>query len=83
MLLSRKLGDDWRTLALRLGLEWEEVNALHLLNKKLADKAANEMLRVWKIRKESAATYQALYDALCHEQVACKALAEEFCCSKP
>ena len=79
MILSRKLADDWRRLARRLGFEREEVIAFHLLNEKLADKA-NDMLMAWKIRKQSAATYQALYDALCHELVACKALAEEFCC---
>ena len=82
MLLSRKLADDWRRLASRLGFEWKEVTAFHLQNEKLADKA-NQMLMEWKIRKQSAATFQALYDALCHKLVACKALAEEFCCSKP
>ena len=58
----------------RLGFERAEATAFHLQNDKLAEKA-NEMLMEWKIRKQSAATYQVLYDALCHELVACKALA--------
>ena len=80
MTLSRKLADDWKMLARRLGFERAEITAFHKENEKLADKA-NEMLMEWKKRKHTVATYQALYDALCHELVACKALAEQFCCS--
>ena len=39
------------------------------------------MLMFWKKRAGvSGATYQVLYDALCHELVQLKELAETFCC---
>ena len=38
------------------------------------------MLMFWKQRDVSGATYQVLYDALCHELVQLKELAEKFCC---
>ena len=66
-------------MALRLGFDRAKVTAYHKENEKLADKAYN-MLMDWKQREGSAATYQVLYDALCHRLVGCKGLAEKFCC---
>ena len=41
--------------------------------------AAYIMLRNWKGREGSNATYQVLYDSLCHAMVKRRDLAEEFC----
>lgn len=41
--------------------------------------AAYGMLRNWKEREGSDATYQVLYDCLCHATVNRRDLAEDFC----
>lgn len=66
-------------MAFRLGFDRARVTAYHKESEKLADKAYN-MLMDWKQREGSAATYQVLYDALCHPRVEYKNLAEQFCC---
>ena len=50
----------------------------HKENEKWADKAFAMLMR-WKERDGSDALYQVLHDALCHESVHRKDLAEEFC----
>ena len=77
--LSMKLGDNWKKLGGRLGFDKAKLTAFHKENEKLAEKAY-EMLMDWKQREGSEGTYQVLYDALCHDFVGCKGLAETFCC---
>ena len=74
--LSRKIADNWKSLARRLGFDEPEITAFDRENGRFARKAY-EMLLAWHRRKGSAATYQVLYDALCDDLVECKALAEE------
>lgn len=81
MKLSRQIGGNWKSLAGRLGFERAEITDFDESFRRLPEKA-KEMLLDWQQKKSSEATYQVLYDALCHEFVACKALAEELCCSK-
>ena len=79
-LLAKELADDWKNLASRLNFKRAEIIAFHRQNEKLADKA-EEMLLDWQKRNNTQATYQVLYDALCHELVQNRLLAEKFCCS--
>ena len=71
--------EEWKPLARRL-LESSEVEALDKDNEKLSEKAF-AMLIKWKRKKGSEATYRCLYDALRHDLVYRRDLAEEFCCS--
>ena len=76
--LSVKVG-EWKPLARRL-LESSQVEALDKDNEEWSEKAF-AMLIIWKRKKGSEATYRCLYDALCHDLVNRRDLAEEFCCS--
>ena len=76
--LSLKI-EKWKPLARRL-LQSSELEALHQDNEEWSEKAF-AMLRKWKQKNASEATYRCLYDALCHDLVNRKDLAEEFCCS--
>ena len=79
--LSLKLGENWKKLGRRLGFDEAAIINFDHGNRKLADKAF-EMLLAWKQREGLNAFYEVLYDALCHNFVQCKLLAEEFCCDK-
>ena len=76
--LSTRLGDSWETLGRRLNFHDAEMTGFDDENKKLAKKAFC-MLRAWREKYSSQATYQVLYDALCHGFVNRRDLAEEFC----
>lgn len=76
--LSTELGDKWENLGRRLGFKSAELTAFHKENEKLFDKAFR-MLESWKQGEASSATYEVLYDALCHKFVKCKILAEKIC----
>ena len=78
--LSTQLGGNWKKLGRRLGFSDEELSAFRPENDEMAEKARC-MLNEWKEAKGSEATYQVLYDALTHEFVSCKLLAENFCCN--
>jgi len=77
--LSEKLGpNSWEKLARRLNFSPAEITAFH----KEKEDNANKTLRIlqrWKEKHDSEATYQVLYEALTHELVARKDLANEFC----
>ena len=79
--LSLKLGENWKKLGRRLGFDEAAIINFDHGNRKLADKAF-EMLLAWKQREGLNAFHEVLYDALCHNFVQCKLLAEEFCCDK-
>ena len=69
---------EWKTLARRLQFLTEDIEAFDIDNETLSGKVFM-MLIVWKQREGSHATYQVLYDALCHPFVQRQDLAETFC----
>ena len=75
--LSHKL-ENWEELGRRLGIDDATLTAFDDdYNKKR--KKIYKMLRHWKKKDGSAATYKVLHDALCHEFVKRTDLAEELC----
>ena len=79
--LSLQLAGKWKTLGRRLGFSQDAIANLDEANKELAAKAF-EMLLAWKQKEGRKATYTVLYNALCHELVKCRGLAEQFCCER-
>ena len=77
--LSKKVV-TWKPLGRRLKIEEAELEALNQENEKLSEKAF-AMLKKWKQKNASEATYRCLYDALCHKLMNRKDLAQEICCS--
>lgn len=76
--LSLKLGDSWEALARRLGFEEADIEEFN--TRKQPDTAKRlTMLQKWKRRLGSGATYKVLWEALCHEFVGRRDLAEMFC----
>ena len=75
--LSQELGDAWEALARRLGFKVAEIQGLKHNNRSYP-KIQLCMLQEWKQRLGRNATYQALYDALCHVYVNCEGLSEMF-----
>ena len=78
--LSTQLGDNWKKLGRRLSFIDAELSAFRTENYGMAEEARRMLVR-WKQREGSEATYQVLYEALTHELVSCKLLAETFCCN--
>ena len=78
-LLSVKV-EKWKTLGRRLIIEEAELTAFNQENEGLSEKAY-AMLKKWKQKNASEATYRCLYDALCHKLMNRKDLAQEICCS--
>ena len=76
--LSVKIGICWKSLARRLGLEGAEITGIDKEYVTIRDKAY-AMFLDWKRRDASAASYGVLYDALSHDLIARRDLAEEFC----
>ena len=68
----------WEAVARRLEFKDAEIFALDRENQEYSKKALR-MLLTWKEKYGSKATYRVLHDALCHEFVNRKDLAEEFC----
>ena len=75
--MGEKIAEKWKTLGRSLGIEDPELEGIDHLHKQLREKGY-QMLKLWKQKKGSAATYQALCDAL--NRVKCKDLAQTFCC---
>ena len=83
--LSVELAEKWETLGRRLKFNTTAItNFLTNFDKPNEGQEAKafKMLLAWKQREGSKATYKALYDALCHDLVECKRLAEKFCCER-
>ncbi len=78
--LAKEIPKDWRNLGRRL-LENNEA-ALDAIDKNNEDcyEKAYSMLLKWKRGKGSGATFRVLHDALCHDLVNRKDLAEQCCC---
>ena len=77
--LSKKIISVWEKLGRRLEFDNEELAAFDMDNAKVSKKAYS-LLMAWRKRESSAATYQVLYEALCHEFVNRRDLAEKVCC---
>lgn len=73
--LAGKIVPVWKKLGIRLGIEFDKLDEIDELEK---DKPM-AMLLHWRKTKASEATYKELYDALCHERVGRRDLAEWFC----
>ena len=78
--LSKKLRRSWEAVARRVEFEEKEINEFDQGYKGYANKAY-QMLCQWKRRDGSKATYEVLYNALSHDLVQRRDLAEMFCLS--
>ena len=79
--LAVKIVEKWKELGRRLlDKDYVEVElyAIDQENAKLSEKAYKMLLK-WKETKGSGATFQVLYDALCHSLVNRRDLAEKYC----
>ncbi|KAL9973774.1 hypothetical protein ACROYT_G020274 [Oculina patagonica] len=76
--LGQKIAGDWERLGRRLHIDDAKLQEIQQAHDQLSEKGYH-MLRHWKQDKGSAATYQALRDALQHKLVQRQDLAEQFC----
>ena len=77
--LGKKIALKWIALGRRLGFDEGELDEIQEKQKDLSEKGY-QMLSRWKQREGTAAHYKTLYDALIHDNVQRKDLAEEYCC---
>lgn len=75
--LSQRIAQGWKPLGRRLDIKEEKLTAFHKENEEYTEKAY-KMLLHWKQKTGSAATFEVMYNALCHECVNRKDLAETF-----
>ena len=76
--LSNSISKDWRKLGRQLDILEEDLDNIDEGRHDLYEKAYR-MLRLWKEKNASNATYRALCQALCHECLNRRDLAERFC----
>ena len=76
--LSQLIAESWKPLGRRLNMGEAKLTAFDKENQEYSEKPY-KMLLCWKRREGSAATYQVLWDALCHLLVNRRDLAEEIC----
>ena len=76
--LGDEISKDWFRLGRRLGVSDPKIVEIHKAHDQYSEKGYY-MLKQWKQENGSAATYQALCDALQHKFVRRKDLAEKFC----
>jgi len=77
--LAGCIAEAWKTLGRRLKFDESQLTGFHKENEEYSEKAY-KMLLAWKQINASAATYRVLHDALCHNLVRRRDLAEKFCC---
>lgn len=77
--LSQQIGARWKPLGRRLLFVEAELTAFTRDNPDEFSEKAYQMLLRWKSRDGKEATYQVLYDALDHDLVQQKLLAEKIC----
>lgn len=78
--LSQKLGTKWKWLGRQLKISEPQLEKFQE-NEELDEKAC-QMLLYWKRKEGLSATYEVLYEALSHEHVGLKELAETICLAK-
>ena len=76
--LGREIAEKWMSLGRRLGVSHPNMQEINNAYDQLSEKGYR-MLKHWKQEKGSAATYQALCQALQHILVQRQDLAEKFC----
>ncbi|KAL9973767.1 hypothetical protein ACROYT_G020265 [Oculina patagonica] len=76
--LGEKIEGKWKKLGRRLHIDDAKLQEIHEAHDQLSEKGYH-MLRHWKQENGSAATYQALRNALQHRRVQRQDLAEQFC----
>ena len=74
--LSHHVEQEWKVLGRRLRIKEERLCATDTDHPDMVEKAY-QMLRHWKEKNGSAATYKVLHDALCHRLVSRRDLAEQ------
>ena len=70
---------DWKPLGRRLKFKEPELDAFDENHEEFTEKPY-QMLLHWKRREGEKANYLVLHDALCHDLVTRKDLANEICC---
>ena len=77
--LANQIINEWKKLGRRL-LDSDEalLDAVHKDNDTCSERAYKMLLK-WKAAKGSHATFRVLHDALCHDIVSRRDLAEKFC----
>ena len=73
------IATGWKRLGRRLRVPESVLKGIDMSYQDQLEKAAYQMLKYWKQRQGVAATYSALHDALQHELVNRRDLAEMFC----
>ena len=76
--LGEKIGRKWKKLGRRLLINNETLQEICQAHDELSEKGYH-MLMHWQEKQGSAATYQALCNALQHKLVLRQDLAEQFC----
>jgi len=76
--LGNDIAENWIKLGRRLRVSDLTIQEINKAHDQLSEKGYH-MLKHWKQEKGSAATYQALCDALQHTRVQRQDLAEKFC----
>ena len=76
--LGVEIGETWIKLGRRFQISEPKIQEINKVHDQLSEKGYH-MLKHWKQEKGSAATYKALWDALQHDLVQRKDLAETFC----
>ena len=72
------IAQGWKSLGRRLGIDEARLTGFDKGNKEYSEKPY-KMLLHWMNREGSSATYKLLYEALCHDLVNRKDLAEKLC----
>lgn len=78
-MLSLNIAEGWKSLGRRLKIDDALLTSFDRENEEYREKSY-KMLLHWRNREGSLATYQLLYQALCHELVNRRDLAENLCC---
>ena len=76
--LGDEIGEKWIKLGRRLDVKEPKLEEIHRSHDLLSEKGFHMLLH-WKQEQGSAATYQALCDALKHKLVQRQDLAEKLC----
>ena len=76
--LGGKIGAEWNTLGLHLGIGQDVLDRIDTNEKE----KAYRMLLHWRKTTSSNTLYRDLYCALCQDEVGRNNLAKEFCCKE-
>lgn len=80
--LAGKISENWRPLGRRLNFDEPELDGFDEAKSVLKEKAYAMLLQWTQRDGAEQATYQVLKEALCHDLVRRRDLAEKICCTK-